>query len=1775
MSKAASKNGEMEGRGVRLFIGSKAHLLLGNWQWDLNCDTVFCSDVMLFLSSDFSGTRGIIHPDDLQRIKESIGAFAKAKIISIQFRIITTYGEVKTLHGKQISLADEVAPPQLLSDLLIREFRILDLEKEVERHRIRKEIWDNAERLNETGTWYFNTSTHAAWYSDNVYRIYGIPPQGLNAHLHTFTPFIHPDDRVTVIDAFDKAYKEQVPLHIEFRIICPDGKEKYVHQTTRWSYTSNGERIITGIIKDETEAKAQEAKLEFVENELHFQKQFVQMDEKVAGMGHWYANPLTRKVVFSENCYRIHGLKTTQVVSGLDTFIHFVHTDDQQRVSQAYKKLREDHALPEMEFRIIRHDGKVRFIRQQGKAIVYAGEVVVIGFMQDVTIQKLLEKNLQDLKESASLYKFSGIQTENMAGMGSWLWEIQSGKIIWSDGAYNLLGHRPGTGELTQKQLLQLIHVDDRKLFSQELVSVLSDQKETDFEFRLMRSGVVRHIKASFRLMRYDGKNFFIAAMQDITGEYEMRRQLKERIQLTELFTENILDRAVITDINNTIVLWNKQCEDIYKIKKEVAIGKNFFDVFPHLKNEEHLSLFNTVLKGEIVQEHYAKSLLHNEYYDLHMIPLKNEQGEVFGIMHLVHDVTKEQQLQQSLAERLHFIESLVEASVDRIIVLDTDMNYLIWNKRCEEYYGLSKRQVLGKNVLEVFPDTINDASYSDFKRTLRGETVYIPVQEDSIDGHYNEVYLVPVKNEKGNVIAVLWMLHDLTNEYLLIKEQRKANAILDTINEACFELDTAETIIYVNRKATEFWNKSREELLHKNVWEAFPAGIGTPSYFAIKHALKERTTIQHEAFSPILHRWIYIKVTPSESGAVILFYDVHDAKEAQNKLMDEHRRLKEAQGIGHVGSFEWDPSLSTIYWSDELYRIHGLEPQSEVITLERLWKFIHPDDLLQVQEMVVASTQAPFTASVTYRILREDGEVRIVSLQVQNAVDADKMITNVSGTAQDITEQVQAREQLKQSRDLLQSLFDASPSSISVYRAVYDIDGQVEDFEIVMVNQFTIAIVGGTDPIGKQLTKQFPTVLTNGVFGNYKNVFLTGKPIDFEVWYEGEGMHNWFRMIVNKVYDLLVVMTEDITDRKKSEEETKKHLAILQQSEDLAEMGSWEYDIATGIFQWSEGMYRLFDLPRGVEVKPEIYVDFAMEEDRNIASRIVQNLKKNFSSFDEVLRIKGENAPRILKIRGTVITNEKQEPQKVVGVDLDITGIKVAEERMEESEDLLQQTTWATPDAINIYDLEQKQSIHLNNCLADWIGLQRADLTEMGYKGRLQLLHPDDRERLDAFNNSMYTAADDETRTIEYRLQTPAGKTLWIRDRSKIFKRDKEGKPTHILSVLQDFTQEVELRRQLSERSRFVERLFDASIDRMFVLDKDLIIQAWNKKCEEYYSKRRDEVIGRSYIDAFPRMAESAEVMNALQMAFSGEQTHVSARKEIYINTITERFYVPLFTGEGEVSAVLCVLHDVTRAFQSKEELKELNRTLEQKNKELEEKNEEISSFAFIASHDLKEPLRKLYTFSDWLLQKEAGGLSETGKTYIKKIANSVRRMDMLIEDVLVLAKIGSDKRPPQKINLNAVLQRVTGELKDYIKQKEAEVNAGHLPIITGNDNQVFYLFKNLLSNAIKFQLPGNQPLIKITAGQVDSSQILSERLTGVNDYYKISFEDNGMGFEMKYAKKIFQVFQRLHTKVEYEGTGMGLAICRKIMENHAGFIRVESEPGKGSIFSCYFPIT
>lgn len=246
----------------------------------------------------------------------------------------------------------------------------------------------------------------------------------------------------------------------------------------------------------------------------------------------------------------------------------------------------------------------------------------------------------------------------------------------------------------------------------------------------------------------------------------------------------------------------------------------------------------------------------------------------------------------------------------------------------------------------------------------------------------------------------------------------------------------------------------------------------------------------------------------------------------------------------------------------------------------------------------------------------------------------------------------------------------------------------------------------------------------------------------------------------------------------------------------------------------------------------------------------------------------------------------------------------------------------------------------------------------------------------------------------------------------------------------------------------------------------------------------------------------------------------------------------------------------------------------LEQKIEELNRSNNELEQFAYVASHDLQEPLRKIRSFGDRLLLRNSAALSPEIIESINKMQSAAARMQILIDDLLTFSRLVNVKGNFEAVSLNNVITDVLSDLEESIRQKSGRIEVENLPVIQGVPSQLRQLFQNLISNALKFSKEKENPIIRINSELVRRSELPEGvLLRGVDTYYKITVNDNGIGFDEKYLDRIFVIFQRLHGKMEYGGTGIGLAVTKKIMSLHSGFITAKSKPGEGSAFILFFP--
>jgi light-regulated signal transduction histidine kinase (bacteriophytochrome) len=234
---------------------------------------------------------------------------------------------------------------------------------------------------------------------------------------------------------------------------------------------------------------------------------------------------------------------------------------------------------------------------------------------------------------------------------------------------------------------------------------------------------------------------------------------------------------------------------------------------------------------------------------------------------------------------------------------------------------------------------------------------------------------------------------------------------------------------------------------------------------------------------------------------------------------------------------------------------------------------------------------------------------------------------------------------------------------------------------------------------------------------------------------------------------------------------------------------------------------------------------------------------------------------------------------------------------------------------------------------------------------------------------------------------------------------------------------------------------------------------------------------------------------------------------------------------------------------------------------------HKEVSHFAFVASHDLREPLRKIHTFADLLLN-QVQHLSNKEKVWAQKIISATIRMNALIDGVLSFTQTSTSQFNQKRFcSLSEVLEASLQDMEEQIHATQAQIKYDMLPMMYCNVLQLGQLFQSLIGNALKFRRSDVAPRIRITADFVESGKITHAAARPGQAYFAVNVADEGIGFDQRYADQLFKIFKRLHQSPAYDGTGMGLAICRKIMENHDGFITARGVEGQGAVFTCYFP--
>jgi PAS domain S-box-containing protein len=646
--------------------------------------------------------------------------------------------------------------------------------------------------------------------------------------------------------------------------------------------------------------------------------------------------------------------------------------------------------------------------------------------------------------------------------------------------------------------------------------------------------------------------------------------------------------------------------------------------------------------------------------------------------------------------------------------------------------------------------------------------------------------------------------------------------------------------------------------------------------------------------------------------------------------------------------------------------------------------------------------------------------------------------------------------------------------------------------------------------------------------------------------------------------------MTTTENKLRRAEEDLIRNRTLLEEIEQLSGVGGWEYDAATKQIIWTNGVYRIHG------VTPETYdpndfeksLEFYPANDRQIIREALKNAIRSGIPFDlELNLIKATGELRWIR---TSVRPEIKDGKviRALGYMMDITDRKQTEETLRATHERLMRILEVDAVGVMFWDLSTGSLVDANITFLKMMGYSRADIE----KGNLTWqkftppeFHKVSLEEIGKFSQTgrvgpyekEYYCKDGTRKWLLFSGSSLGGNQcvefcIDISDKKKVetalheseerFRNELKKYNETLEERVHQRTEEVSL-----ERKRLYDVLETLPVY-VILLDKDYRVPFANKFFRERFGESHGK---RCYEFLFNKTGEcnGCETYRVMKTRAPHHWEWTGPDGRNY-----DIFDFPFFEADGSMM-ILEMGIDITEQKSAQNALVDQQENLQKLNEALLKSNKELESFAYITSHDLQEPLRMVASYTQLLAQKYQDQLDDDAKEYIHYAVDGAKRMYDLINGLLHYSRISRKGTTIIKTDLNKIMETVRANLALVIKEKNVVIETGNLPVIYADYSQMIQLFQNLVANGIKFS--NSEPRITVTS-KTEKSQ------------YVILVKDNGIGIEPQYYDHIFEIFKRLNPRDQFEGTGIGLAICKRIVENHNGKIWVESEPGKGTCF-CF----
>ncbi|SEQ92513.1 PAS domain S-box protein [Natrinema salaciae] len=972
-----------------------------------------------------------------------------------------------------------------------------------------------------------------------------------------------------------------------------------------------------------------------------------------------------------------------------------------------------------------------------------------------------------------------------------------------------------------------------------------------------------------------------------------------------------------------------------------------------------------------------------------------------------------------------------------------------------------------------------------------------------------------------------------IENERDRTRRERRFDAIFEDPNVLVGLLEPDGTVVDVNETAMEYVDADREAVTGEPFWALPWMGTDDGIRSVGRQWIERAATGENVDFEVGLGRsgderaafeGVCRPVTNDEGAVVSVVVSARDGTVPTDHEPELATLMDNVPGMVYRCRNERGWPMEFV--SDACDALTGYDPDTlESGDIEWGSDVMVQADREMVWETVQRETRAEATFSETYRIETADGEIRWVRDYGRGVFDDDGDLVAVEGIIADITERKRLESDLEQYREYTDAILD----TIDDVFYVADREGSLQRW-----NQRLVEVSGYTDA---EIASMEPLALFDGdderaVSDAIREGFETGTATVELALRTKDGTAVPFEFTASRLEDprgntVLAGIGRDITDRLERErrlEESERRYRTLAQRFPNGAVGVFDRDLTYTLAEGAELGETLPSADRLEEDRmPDIFPDHTADDLEPLFRAAVEDGETDSveTAFDG----------RIWRVWATPLRDEDGEIFAGLSFAQDVTERVERKKHLERYETIVE----VVNDGVYVVS-EDGRFTMVNETYASMLGAAPSDLvgTDAGAVVDDAVL-----ERI-AELEAATAAGPIEWPTIEADLQTAGGETLPVEATFEILPTDDSA--WHRVGVVRDISERKDRERRLEESERryrtLVENFPEGAVG---LFDETLAYTAVGGQLYDEVGIATDDRVGNSVSDIYPESVLD-EIEPYFDAALEGETNAFEIEfygRHLYAHTL------PVRNADDEIFAGMVVVQDVT-------ERREYQRKLEASNERLEQ-------FAYAASHDLQEPLRMVTSYLQLLEQRYGDAFDEDGEEFLAYAVDGAERMREMIDGLLEYSRIETRGDPFEPVDLDAVLEDVLADLRLRIEETDADITTAELPRVAGDPSQLRQVLQNLLSNAITYS-GDDPPRIRVGA----------ERRNGE---WVLSVTDEGIGIDPEDQDRVFTVFDRLHSREEYAGTGIGLALCERIVERHGGEIWVDSEPGEGATFSFTLP--